>query len=646
MQKNCIMPIHNYLHDGVTLSKIKEIAIRPVADNGLALMTETSAEFASLFTPTPTHIIDLRPESIADFMFWLLPRERYLLPCFKKDATLRTLVDGDRENAIASLEEPFFRVRRFIAYDLLCRGLYLAYWAKKHGNIAKSGTSFEELTAKAVSVVCSTSPDAHFYKRFRGIIVQGGGVGNATTIQLMVQAACDTEVEVDAMSEKALTYHTRMASRVATHVQGTAMNIGGRSHWLAAAMLNRDPSKARAAANGWLEYINTRPAAQLSRFDADFLNRPVLMEQTQIHASTLPPTLLWRHPHAACRDLYYFLACRFLVQSDDTADNERVHGIWQWIMDCKRGTKFKFINGLLKVGNELQQHGDFPPMAEMEYYLEEARVTVNNMYAAARASPHYIRGKPWDAIYKTRFNMSFEKAALIETGMQDTTPAAKLGFDYSVGVFLRNLMQPLRVFSFSAGVPGRYFFVYENKSFMGREKRKEGEALSRELSISFLAELIPDSTPTIVVPVSSGVSGAPLLMPYTVSQIMKASGIYLDLPPGTEREAELAYEAVFFESRCMVYTTTRTALEGDNRWAFEISDAIDVEQHYFDTTPPSDITALSLARLVSQRDSTSWKTVFGYTRYELATALANDVPPGPGHAKGRGRGRGRGRGPG
>ena len=64
-------------------------------------------------------------------------------------------------------------------------------------------------------------------------------------------------------------------------------------------------------------------------------------------------------------------------------------------------------------------------------------------------------------------------------------PTARLGFDYSIGVFMRWLLMPLRMYRFVNLPFARYFFIYENKSFQDREKKVDGESISREMSIVF-----------------------------------------------------------------------------------------------------------------------------------------------------------------
>ena len=66
-----------------------------------------------------------------------------------------------------------------------------------------------------------------------------------------------------------------------------------------------------------------------------------------------------------------------------------------------------------------------------------------------------------------------------------------------------------------------------------------------------------------------------------------------------------------------------------------------MQRLHIDETPADQLTILGLARLVSERDGSSWKTMFGYTRFELALSLSAGVAP-VAIVAGRGRGRGRG----
>ena len=384
----------------------------------------------------------------------------------------------------------------------------------------------------------------------------------------------------------------------------------------------------------------------LTGFEADFKSNRQFMAETLVHSRATPPVLLWRHASGGCKHLYYHLACRFLVQDDDTADVERVHGCWQWIMDFRRSTKFKFINGLLKLNSHLAEHGDFPPDVEMHQYLTEARAALAELYRAARNDVNFTPGATWDNIYRARFNLSAtESTAFGDGAVLDARhgPTARLGFDYSIGVFMRWLLMPLRMYRFVNLPFARYFFIYENKSFGGREKKVDGESISREASIVFFEEHTVGGYPPVVVPVSSDVSGAPSVTPYTVAMLLRAAGFYITAPPGAaDRDVELLYEHSFFDHGLHVYIATRVELDGDdNRWAFQLGDPADAEASYFDETPADQLTAIGLARLVSQRDGSSWKTMFGYSRFELALSLSEGIAPDA-IVAGRGRGRGRG----
>ena len=92
-------------------------------------------------------------------------------------------------------------------------------------------------------------------------------MGKSTT-RILVQLATDSQATADDIMPQALEYHTKVVSKVATHIQRTAANIGGRSHWIAAGMLNTDLCNAKIAASTWLEHLKRKPDNMLTRFGA------------------------------------------------------------------------------------------------------------------------------------------------------------------------------------------------------------------------------------------------------------------------------------------------------------------------------------------------------------------------------------------
>ena len=72
-----------------------------------------------------------------------------------------------------------------------------------------------------------------------------------------------------------------------------------------------------------------------------------------------PRSVLWGE-QARWKKLYICCAVRFLGNPDSVLDCEGCHAKWQWMMNTKRGIKFKMINSLLKLSSEIITTGGLP----------------------------------------------------------------------------------------------------------------------------------------------------------------------------------------------------------------------------------------------------------------------------------------------
>ena len=70
--------IAKYLHEGITWKRLQTLAVRSVADGGLALMTKESEDFKHVFSAAPPRLIDERPECQVELLGWLRTRQHIL----------------------------------------------------------------------------------------------------------------------------------------------------------------------------------------------------------------------------------------------------------------------------------------------------------------------------------------------------------------------------------------------------------------------------------------------------------------------------------------------------------------------------------------------------------------------------------------
>ena len=67
-----------YLFDGLTLSKLQTIATASIAHGGLALFPYGGRAYARVFGTLPPKMHEERPETVMNFITWLLPRQAVL----------------------------------------------------------------------------------------------------------------------------------------------------------------------------------------------------------------------------------------------------------------------------------------------------------------------------------------------------------------------------------------------------------------------------------------------------------------------------------------------------------------------------------------------------------------------------------------
>ena len=115
-------------------------------------MVEDSEDYARVFGQSPPTIIENRPESVVDFLAWLLPRERDLVPLIEHDLETRAHEGDEALTALHCLKDLQKRCKRGLAYDVASRALFLYFFGKKHGHIVGT-TTFGELVNRAIDVV-------------------------------------------------------------------------------------------------------------------------------------------------------------------------------------------------------------------------------------------------------------------------------------------------------------------------------------------------------------------------------------------------------------------------------------------------------------------------------------------------------------
>lgn len=109
----------------------------------------------------PPKIIEERPECVAEFLAWLLPKQSQLAQLVAADLATRSVSAQSAVVARATLSSREECLRRHVDFVLLKKGLFLLYNCKAHPHIAATST-FQALIDKAASIILSTAIDDSF----------------------------------------------------------------------------------------------------------------------------------------------------------------------------------------------------------------------------------------------------------------------------------------------------------------------------------------------------------------------------------------------------------------------------------------------------------------------------------------------------
>ena len=157
-EDDTLTSINTYLLDGITWSRLQQIATMPLAAGGLNLFQASSLAFKSVFSPSPPKMMEDRPECTAMFLEWLLPKQQTLATLINKDLSQRDLIKKSSKIAQRSLNSRQESILRYIDYVLLKKSLFLFYYIKDKLRIAEH-TTFGALIERAMNIITSASID-------------------------------------------------------------------------------------------------------------------------------------------------------------------------------------------------------------------------------------------------------------------------------------------------------------------------------------------------------------------------------------------------------------------------------------------------------------------------------------------------------
>ena len=125
-----------YLTDGVTWSRLREIAVQPPYKGGLNLFKDGSRQCMDLFGTSPAALVVTRPETDLRFLRLLQGKEYTLHRCAVRDLEQRTSLAAETKAAVANLGNMLERMKRTILCEVLERTMFLYHWNGKHGKVA------------------------------------------------------------------------------------------------------------------------------------------------------------------------------------------------------------------------------------------------------------------------------------------------------------------------------------------------------------------------------------------------------------------------------------------------------------------------------------------------------------------------------
>jgi hypothetical protein len=342
-----------YLREGITWRRLQALATQPVGAGGLGLMTETSEAFAKVFLKAPGAIIEARPECDAQFLQWLLRRERTLAPLVRKDIEGREL-GPDAQAAMECLQGWTKTAIRWVNLELLKKSLMLFYWVFAHQHIC-GNTSFDALVERASTLIMDMSISEEFLKRIELLPTDASLQGITTWVEVVARVVAPNHNATAEFLPDLLEHHRKVATRMVTHLGLTCNNVM-RFSWLLGGMLSPDAEQARSSARQAQSHLLRVPAAHRTLLEQSLMADDNLMAQLGQFADMHPPCLLWRN-NAKFADLFRLLAVRFHSNPDHVLHCEGTHAKWQWLTLQKRGLKFKLLNAILKLQARLHHFG-------------------------------------------------------------------------------------------------------------------------------------------------------------------------------------------------------------------------------------------------------------------------------------------------
>ena len=357
-----------YMVEGVTWSRLRELATVDPANGGLGLFKDGSIECKRMFGVAPSAIAESRPETDLNFLKFLEGKEHLLDRLAAKDLEQRPL-SAETRASILNLMDITGRIRRRVLQEMLERCMFLLYWTAKHPSVS-CATSWDQLMQKAVTFILSLEITPKVIERFKmneedldALIARP-----KTWVDLAVLQVVGDENLVAERLQETLDFHRSVSDAAAAHLNLLFENTY-RTPWLAAKLLSTDRALAKDASVALVRHIVTTRPGNRTPFEEHLFTSEELWKSLEEFSHAEPPVLLW-HSHGRYETLFKFLAPRFLLNPDHVLDSERVHARWQWACIRKRGVKLPGMNAELRLSHHLENNQVFPSHMELLPHLQ------------------------------------------------------------------------------------------------------------------------------------------------------------------------------------------------------------------------------------------------------------------------------------
>jgi hypothetical protein len=199
-----------YLVEGVTWSRLREIAIKDPRHGGLKLLKDGSEACKKIFGRAPCAIVGTRPETDLKFLKLLRGKEHVLHELASKDLEQRSL-SAESRLAVLNLGDINLRICRAILGEILERCMFLHYWNGKHAFVATT-TSWDELLGRAASIILDLEITPEVLKKFGTTEYELRTLEPRTWVELVVLEVMGVPDLVADRVRDALDFHRKVSA--------------------------------------------------------------------------------------------------------------------------------------------------------------------------------------------------------------------------------------------------------------------------------------------------------------------------------------------------------------------------------------------------------------------------------------------------